>query len=204
MKLLLSIILGSIALAKLFNANSEEKKESLTQTKKIKNNKRRKRLAHKVFFSFHFNNDVFRVQQIRNIGAIHGNMPVSPQDWEKAKNSIGGIEHWINTHMSDKDCVIVLVGSETHSRSWVQYEITKAWKEKKGLFGIHINDIKCLKQGTCNKGLNPFDQFTIDGFGTRLSSIIPCYTPPATDAYKHIANNIEDWVRLAIANASKR
>ena len=35
-----------------------------------------------VFFSFHFNNDVMRVQQIRNIGVIEGNTPVSVNDWE--------------------------------------------------------------------------------------------------------------------------
>jgi len=31
-----------------------------------------------VFYSFHFNNDVMRVQQIRNIGAIEGNPPTDP------------------------------------------------------------------------------------------------------------------------------
>jgi hypothetical protein len=34
-----------------------------------------------VFYSFHFDNDVFRVQQIWNIGAIEGNEPVSKNDW---------------------------------------------------------------------------------------------------------------------------
>ena len=34
-----------------------------------------------VFFSFHFKNDVMRVQQIRNIGVIEGNTPVSPSNW---------------------------------------------------------------------------------------------------------------------------
>ncbi len=29
-----------------------------------------------VFYSFHFDNDVMRVQQIRNIGAIEDNKPV--------------------------------------------------------------------------------------------------------------------------------
>ncbi len=38
-----------------------------------------------VFYSFHYDNDVFRVQQIRNIGALEDNKPVSANDWEKVK-----------------------------------------------------------------------------------------------------------------------
>jgi hypothetical protein len=30
-----------------------------------------------VFYSFHYDNDVFRVQQIRNMGVVDGNEPVS-------------------------------------------------------------------------------------------------------------------------------
>ena len=36
-----------------------------------------------VFYSFHFDNDVMRVQQIRNIGMIDGNEPVSKNDWRR-------------------------------------------------------------------------------------------------------------------------
>ena len=38
-----------------------------------------------VFYSFHFDNDVMRVQQIRRMGMIDGDEPVSPNDWEKVK-----------------------------------------------------------------------------------------------------------------------
>lgn len=33
-----------------------------------------------IFYSFHFNNDVMRVQQVRNMGVVEGNVPVSPND----------------------------------------------------------------------------------------------------------------------------
>ena len=42
-------------------------------------------MARQVFYSFHFNNDVMRVQQIRNIGIIEGNTPVSANEWEEIK-----------------------------------------------------------------------------------------------------------------------
>jgi hypothetical protein len=38
-----------------------------------------------VFYSFHYKNDVMRVAQIRNIGVIEGNKPVSENDWEEVK-----------------------------------------------------------------------------------------------------------------------
>ncbi|TAK58529.1 MAG: molecular chaperone Tir, partial [Bacteroidetes bacterium] len=59
-----------------------------------------------VFYSFHFDNDVMRVQQIRNIGVIEGNMPVSKNDWEKARRTPGGIKKWIDENMKYKSCVV--------------------------------------------------------------------------------------------------
>ena len=53
-----------------------------------------------VFYSFHFDNDVMRVQQIRNIGVIEGNEPVSPNKWEEIKRKgDNAIEKWIDENM---------------------------------------------------------------------------------------------------------
>jgi hypothetical protein len=151
------------------------------------------------FFSFHYANDVMRVQQIRNIGALEGNEPVSPNDWEQVKR--GGeasIKRWIDENMKYKQCVIVLVGSETSSRPWVRYEIEKAWNDGKPLFGIHIHNLKCPRAGTCFKGQNPFDTFNFTD-GRKLSSVVKCYDPHPLYAYMEIANNIGSWVEQAIA-----
>lgn len=37
-------------------------------------------MKRQVFYSFHFDNDVMRVQQIRNMGVIEGEEPVRPND----------------------------------------------------------------------------------------------------------------------------
>lgn len=104
--------------------------------------------------------------------------------------------------MKYKSCVVVLVGEETAKRPWVKYEIKKAWKDGKGLLGIHIHNIKCPRNGTCNKGLSPFEQFTFDD-GTKLSSVVKCYNPSSYDAYKDISDNIADWIDAAIATRSR-
>lgn len=41
-----------------------------------------------VFYSFHFKNDSWRAGQVRNIGVVEGNMPVSSNDWEEVKRTV--------------------------------------------------------------------------------------------------------------------
>ena len=163
-----------------------------------------------IFYSFHYDNDVFRVQQIRNIGALEDNEPVSANAWEEVKKGGDkGIEKWITDNMKNRTCVVVLVGEETSLRPWVRYEIRKAWLEGKGLLGIHIHNIKCAKtikansysSGKCNKGANPFDSFTISG--KELSRIVQCYNPDPSNAYNEIKENLEKWVEHAIEIRNK-
>lgn len=151
----------------------------------------------KVFYSFHFDNDVMRVQMIRNIGAIEENKPVSANQWEEVKR--GGdraIERWIDDNMSGKTCVVVLIGSDTANRKWVKYEIEKAWNERRGLIGIHIHNIKCPRNGTCWKGDNPFSEFSVNG--TNMDQIVPVYDPSSYNAYGTIRNNLEEWIEYGI------
>lgn len=151
-----------------------------------------------VFFSFHFDNDVMRVQQVRNIGALEDNQPVSANDWEEVKRKgDASIEKWIDENMKWRSCVVVLVGTETANRKWVKYEIRKAWEDGKGLLGVHIHNLKCPRNGQCGQGVNPFYQFTFDS-GKRLSDVVKCYNPSAYDTYNDIARSLESWVDEAI------
>ncbi|SLM45455.1 conserved hypothetical protein [Nitrospira sp. ND1] len=157
-----------------------------------------------VFYSFHYDNDVFRTQQIRNMGVVEGDEPVSPNDWEQIKRrGDQAVERWIEESMKYKRCVIVLVGSETSTRRWVRHEIERAYSLSKGLFGIYIHNLKCPRVGRCSQGVNPFDGFTINNGGQRLSSVIPCYDP-GHDAYNGISGNLAIWVSSAITAAQYR
>lgn len=154
-----------------------------------------------IFYSFHYDNDVFRVQQVRNMGVLEGNTTVSVNEWETVKR--GGeasIKKWIDDNLKYKSCLVVLVGSETANRKWVKYEIEKAWNEGKGVVGIYIHNLKCPQNGICQQGANPFDQFTFKDSNNKLSSIVKCYNPKSNDAYNDIANNIGDWIEEAISN----
>lgn len=151
-----------------------------------------------IFYSFHFDNDVFRVQQIRNIGALEENKPVSPNQWEEVKKKGDtGIKNWIDENLRYKSCLVVLIGAETANRKWVRYEIEKAWNDGRAVLGVYIHNLNCMKNGKCSQGLNPFD-YTYSQYGTKLSSLIKTYNPSSSNAYTDIANNLETWIETAI------
>ena len=154
-------------------------------------------MARKIFYSFHFDNDVMRVQLVRNMGVVEGNTPVSPNTWEEVKNKgNASVEKWIDDNMSGKSCVIVLIGTDTHKRPWVEYEIKKAWNDGKGILGIHIHNLTCPNNGKCPKGSDPFDSLTFKLNGT---VVVPkVYDPKSSDAYNDIAANLSNWVEAAV------
>lgn len=156
-------------------------------------------MKRQIFYSFHFDNDVMRVQQVRNIGALEDNKPVSANDWEKIKRSGDtAIEKWIDDNMKYRSCLVVLVGEKTSERKWVKKEIRKAWNSKKGVVGIYIHNLKDPKTGKCNKGKNPFDLFTLKNGQKKLSKYVKCYDPDSNDAYNWIAKYLESAVEEAI------
>lgn len=155
-------------------------------------------IKRQVFYSFHFDNDVMRVQQVRNMGVVEGNVAVTPNTWEEVKRKgRASVEKWIEENMKYRSCVVVLIGAETYKRPWVQYEIEKAWEDGKGLLGVHIHNLRCPNTGTCAKGRNPFDQFEFKEGG---KVVVPkAYNPPADDAYNAIKANLQNWIEAAIA-----
>ena len=153
-----------------------------------------------VFYSFHFGNDVMRVQQVRNIGSIEGNEPTSPNNWEQLKRTgENAVKEWIDDNMKYKRCVVVLIGSETADRYWVQHEISKVWNDGRAIIGIYINNLKCPRNGKSRKGKNPFKGIKFED-GTSIAPYIPCYEPPVDNAYGEVAENIQDWIAHAIKN----
>ena len=161
-------------------------------------------MKRQVFYSFHYKNDVMRVSQIRNIGALEDNKPVSDNDWEEVKSKgDNNIKKWIDDNMKYRSCVIVMVGEETANRKWVKYEIEKAWNEGKGLLGIYIHNLKDPRTGKCSQGKNPFATFTIKKDNKCLADIVKCYNPSSYDAYNDIRNHLEEWVEEAITIRNK-
>jgi MTH538 TIR-like domain (DUF1863) len=159
-------------------------------------------MARKAFFSFHYSPDCWRASQVRNMGMVEGNAPVSDNDWESIKR--GGddaIKKWIANQIGGKSCTVVLVGENTYQRKWVLYEISKSWNEKKGVLGIRIHGLKNSSGNQGISGPNPFSSITLNGNSKKLDSVVKLYDPPFTSStyvYDHIKENLSDWVQKAI------
>lgn len=157
-------------------------------------------MARKVFYSFHYVPDCWRAAEVRNAGVVEGNYPISDNDWEQVKK--GGdaaIQAWIDKQFIGRSCAVVLIGSQTAGRKWINYEIEKAWGDRKGVVGIYIHNLKNAEGKQATKGLNPFRGISIGGVA--LSSVVQAYDPPfilSTDVYDYIKTNLEGWVEEAI------
>ena len=157
-------------------------------------------MARRAFYSFHYKPDNWRASQVRNMGAVEGNRPVSDNDWESITG--GGdakIQEWIDSQMNGKSVVIILIGAKTAGRKWIKYEIKKGWDDGKGVLGIYVHKLKDKDGDQSSKGRNPFDDFKVDG--KKLSSIVKVYDPPYSTSsyvYNHIKDNLTDWVEKAI------
>ena len=140
-------------------------------------------MSRKVFYSFHFDNDNWRAGQVRNMGVVEGNQPVSGNKWEEIKQSEASIKRWIDDNLKDKSCLIVLIGEKTSERKWVKYEIGKA------VCGIYIDRLENSNGEQSLKGKNPLPSY-IPTFETEYRS--------SKYAYNDIKNNITSLVEKAI------
>lgn len=156
----------------------------------------------KIFFSFHFNNDFWRTQQVRNIGSIEGNTIVSANKWEEVKKSgDAAIKKWIDDNIDGKSCLIVLIGEHTAGRKWINYEIEKAWNSKKGVLGIRIHNLENQAGQKSNIGGDPFSTFTLCDGKVKLSNVVKIKNPSNTTGkgvYSQISENLTSWIEEAI------
>ncbi|MGD9839376.1 MAG: TIR domain-containing protein [Afipia sp.] len=165
-------------------------------------------MARNCFYSFHFKPDNARAGQVRNIGVIEGNQPVSDNDWETVtKGGDDAIKKWIAGQMSGKTCAVVLIGTNTANRKWINYEIIKAWDDGLGVVGINIHGLKDLNSQTSTLGANPFDSITHGPSKKKLSAIVKRYDPAGTsskDRYDwiktHLSNAVEEAIKIRAAN----
>lgn len=149
-----------------------------------------------VFLSFHYERDAQRVQQILNMGVVSEQAIMNAQDWEAVKkNGKIAVGNWIDAQMKYKTAVVVLVGASTASREWVQYEIRKAWDDKRPLVGVRINGLKNLNGQTAVAGPNPFERIALKN-GKKVSDYVKLHTPAGADSkavYASIKANLKAW-----------
>ena len=159
-------------------------------------------MKRRVFYSFHYKPDSWRASMVRNIGAVEGNEPATDNDWEAVKK--GGdqaIKNWIGCQMKKRSCTVVLVGTNTARRKWIDYEIMKSWDDGMGVVGIRIHGLENQYSQVSSQGNNPFSHISIES-GESLSSVVECYDPDGRNSkerYAWIKERLSDAIEEAIS-----
>lgn len=116
-------------------------------------------MARRVFFSFHYQRDIFRINQIRSIPNITGCAAAGFQDaslWEEArKKSDAAIQKLIDDALNNTTVTVVFIGNQTSSRKFINYEIKQSIARKNGVVGIQIAHLKSINGDVDVQGATP-------------------------------------------------
>jgi len=154
-------------------------------------------MARRVFFSFHYERDIWRAGQVRNSWVTKPDREAAgfwdAAAWEEVKKKgEEAIRRWINKQLEDTSVTVVLIGAETSERKYVRYEINQSWDRDNGLIGIYIHNLKDQNEKTDVRGADPFVKLGYKG--------IKAYDWINDNGYK----NLGDWVESPYKRAQNR
>lgn len=116
-------------------------------------------MARRAFFSFHYQRDIWRVNQIRNIPNVIGSAAAGFQDgslWEEAKKKgDAAVKRLIDSGLKNTTVTVVCIGAKTAGRKYINYEIDKSLERGNGLVGIQIHHLKDQDGNTDSPGNTP-------------------------------------------------
>ncbi|MFA6137350.1 MAG: TIR domain-containing protein [Sulfurimonas sp.] len=158
-------------------------------------------MARQTFFSFRYKNDNWRAGIVRNSYITQDRKASGFFDtakWEEVKKKKDSdIENWIDEQLKGTSVTVVLIGSDTSGKKWINYEITSSHTKGNGMLGIYIHKLKDSKGNISIKGANPFNKWEFK----KADKIItyPVYDYVDDDGYK----NMGDWIETAANLAGK-
>ena len=148
-------------------------------------------MARKVFFSFHYQRDLWRVNVVRNSAMVEGVSAAGFHDqslWEETeKKGDAAVRNLIDAGLDGTSVTAVLIGAETANRKFVSYEIEKSVARGNGLLGVLINNIK--------------DQ---NGRTDSLGAVPAALTKAGAPVYTWEYGKLGDWVERAYQAAQRR
>ena len=106
-------------------------------------------MARRVFFSFHYDNDINRSMTVRNSWVIQGKEAagfIDKAEFEQIKRQgESAIHRWIDRQLDGTSVTVVLIGSETLNRPFVQHEIRKSINRGNAVIGVYIHNLKDMR-----------------------------------------------------------
>ena len=116
-------------------------------------------MARRVFFSFHYQRDIFRVNQIRNIPQVTGCAAAGFYDssiWEEAKKkSDVAVQKLIDGGLNNTSVTVVCIGEKTAGRKFINYEIQKSIDRGNGIVGVRIHHLEGIDKISDYEGATP-------------------------------------------------
>lgn len=161
-------------------------------------------MARTTFFSFHYDNDIWRASQVRNSDVVDENIEesgfIDGGSWESLKrDGDEAVKRWINRQMDGCSVTVVLIGSQTYDRKWVNYEIENSYEDDMGLIGVRIHKIRDEDGNRDSRGKNPLSKYKDADTDENLSSIFNTYDWVDDDGQE----NLGDWVEEAAEIADR-
>ena len=161
-------------------------------------------MARKAFFSFHYDNDVVRANQVRHSWVTKANQEaagfIDKADFEQVeKQGDSAIKRWIDTQLLGTSVTVVLIGSQTNTREYVKYELERSYARGNGLLGIYIHQCKNFSGKTDLQGSNMFGEIGKDPNGQPVyfSLNYKFYDWVDDDGYANLGSWIEAAARAA-------
>lgn len=163
-------------------------------------------MARRVFFSFHYDNDINRSMTVRNSWVTQGKEAagfVDKAEFEKIKRTgETAVHNWIDNQLNGTSVTVVLIGSETLNRPFVQYEICESLKRGNGVIGVYIHNIRDM---ITQKGSMKGNPHTVIGYYNDSS---PAYFDNVCDGiydytYDNGYANLGAWIENAARSHNK-
>lgn len=155
-------------------------------------------MARKVFFSFHYKNDVWRANVVRNSWVAQGREAagfIDSAEFEKLKaKGDDAVKRWIDGQLKNTSVTVVLIGSETSKRKYVRYEVVKSYEKGNGLVGVYIHKVEDRDGNASAKGDATFGELGKDSDGNSIYffQVAKTYDYIDDDGYKNMGKWIEE------------
>jgi hypothetical protein len=118
----------------------------------------------RVFFSFHYQNDIWRANQVRNSWRYRHEANREAEGffdasiWERSKRtSDDALKQLIRDGLKNTSVTCVLAGAETYRRRWVRYEIARSIVKANGLLTVRIHNLQNQNNRQSVEGYDPLD-----------------------------------------------
>lgn len=148
-------------------------------------------MARHVFFSFHYDKDIFRVNQIRNLPEIIDEAAAGFKDkslWEESKSKGDAVvKGLIDRAVVGTTVSVICIGSETAGRKYINYEIEKSISRGNGILGVRIHHLDAPN----GKG----------GAQGAVPALLTKHSVPIYTYSNHVA--LKTWIEAAAKAAGK-